>query len=94
MAEATEPQIKKSHRPLEAFLRHQAKAAEHAGKAVFNLVPCEARRHGRAAARECLLSFRALIDGVVDRLDDKPAGVRPAAREPREPVKKIKVEVE
>lgn len=77
---------------LEGFFRHQRRAVEHTGKAIFNLVPREARRHGRAAIREGLLSFRVLINDALDVLEDDSSSARRAAS--GKPGKKIKVEVQ
>ena len=86
--------MNKSRNPLEVFVRHQVKATEHASKAVFHLVTQESRDHGKAALRECLLSFRALIDGAVDTLGETPAAGETSALPPRGTAKKIKIEVD
>jgi hypothetical protein len=75
--------------PLEGFLQHQARAARHVGKALAGLVPQEARAHGRAAAKEWLLSIQVLIDGASQALEREGP-----ANSPSEPASKVKVEVQ
>jgi len=67
--EKTTPKGPKGPRgPLGESFEHQVRAARHAGKALAGLVPQEARTHGRAAAKEWLLSIRVLIDGATQAL--------------------------
>jgi hypothetical protein len=87
MAEMQLPETRAN--AVKDFADHQAQAAKHLRKVVFNLVPGEARAHGKAALKEGLLSLRTLIDGAVEWLERSQAA-QPAAKQP---ANKTKVKV-
>lgn len=92
MAEQTSPPLERRGGVLWAVARHQMNALRHTGKALASLVPAETRRHGRAAAREWLLSLHVLLDEAAAMLDDEAAA--PAQAAPAQRSRKVKVKVE
>jgi hypothetical protein len=57
--------------PLNEFLTHQRKAAEETFKALDALIPPDFRTHGRAAKEEFLTSFKVLIEGTAEAIEQE-----------------------
>ncbi|MFP4322635.1 MAG: hypothetical protein ACLFTK_09290 [Anaerolineales bacterium] len=53
---------------FDAFMEHQRKALDEAGKAVEALIPPDFRTHGRAAFDEAVEGFRVLINSTIDEV--------------------------
>lgn len=80
--------------PLEAFLHHQGRALEETGRALASLLPREFRTHAGNALDESCASFKVLVDGVIDGVQDTLDWLRstPAGDEPGK--EKVKVDVD
>lgn len=92
MAEPTSGPRRRELEGLRLFAQHQIRAARHMGEALASLIPKEARAHSRAAVREWLLSFRALIDEAAGALGGEDAAATGTPSPQR--AKKVKVKVE
>jgi hypothetical protein len=83
-------------KPFDAFLEHQRRAAEEAGKALESLLPPEFREHGKAAINESIAGFRVLIDALMEEL--KSTGSKEAEGKSEEtpptPIRRTKVKVD
>jgi hypothetical protein len=55
--------------PFDAFIEHQRRAVEEAGKAIEALVPPGFKEHGSEAAREFSKSFKVLADAAITELE-------------------------
>jgi hypothetical protein len=71
-----EPETKQ---PLTAFVEHQVNAAHETLEALRGLLPPEFRTHARAARHEFLLSFKVLLEGVTEKVEQEMARARQAA---------------
>ncbi len=67
--------------PFVEFVEHQANAAHETLEALRGLLPPEFRTHARAARHEFLLSFKVLLEGVTERVEQEMARARQAAAE-------------
>lgn len=92
-----QPRAKKeeveARNPLDAFVRHQARALEETGKAFASLLPKDFRTHANAALEETRASWEALFDGVLDTVECTVGRLRGKPKEGGEK-EKVKVEVE
>jgi cytochrome c556 len=92
----TKPESPTQEKPrsgLDAFIHHQGKALEETGKAFASLLPKDFRTHAGNAVEECMASFEALADGVIDTVE---CGLDKLRTKPKEDddTAKVKVEVE
>lgn len=55
--------------PLEAFIYHQRRALEEAGKAIDALLPDGFKEHGSAASKEFVKSFQVLVDAAITEIE-------------------------
>ena len=69
------------------FTEHVRAASKSMKKAWGSLIPKEFWQHRREARREMLLAMRSLVDGAIDRLEEKEEATKPPTR------RKTKVEV-
>jgi hypothetical protein len=91
-SKTTEPEPKRS--PLSAFVHHQQKAVGETGKAIGSLFPKEFREHTGKAFEEGKAGVTALINGVVDGVEQVLEKLRCSSGEEAESKTKVKVEVE
>jgi len=54
--------------PFDAFLDHQKKALNEAGRALESLIPVEFREHGRQAFKEVVEGYRELFNTALDEV--------------------------
>ncbi len=84
----------KSESPLRAFVTHQRNAAREVCQAVEALVPPDVRTHSREARKEFLLSFKSLLEGVSEIVDNEAKRSKPGDSGPSTTGKnKVRVEV-
>lgn len=55
--------------PLEAFVFHQRRALEEAGKALDALLPERFKEHGSVASKEFVKGFQVLIDAAITEIE-------------------------
>ncbi|GIL12550.1 MAG: hypothetical protein DWB42_20215 [Chloroflexi bacterium] len=55
--------------PLEAFIYHQRRALEEAGKALDALLPDGFKEHGSAASKEFIKGFQVLVDAAITEIE-------------------------
>ena len=69
----SDPQPNKSEAktPFAAFLEHQTNAAQETLQAFQALVPPDFRKHSAVARHEFLLSFKALVDGATEAIENE-----------------------
>ena len=77
--------------PLDAFVRHQAKAVEETGRAFASLLPKEFRTHAGKAFDESRASFEVLFDGVIETVE---SGLHKLRSKPQDESGKEKVQVD
>jgi len=65
---------KKYDAAFDAFVEHQRKAAEEAGKALDALLPPEFKEHSKAAFNESVEGFRVLVNIFLDEVKLKDEG--------------------
>lgn len=57
-------------KPFDAFIEHQKKAIEEAGKALVALLPEDFKEHGQTAFKEVIEGYRKLFNATIDELID------------------------
>jgi cytochrome c556 len=57
-------------KPFDAFIEHQKKAIEEAGKALVALLPEDFKEHGQSAFKEVVEGYRRLFNAAIDELID------------------------
>ncbi len=55
--------------PLEAFVYHQRRALEEAGKALDALLPERFKEHGSVASKEFIKGFQVLVDAAITEIE-------------------------
>src|SRR5512138_2720998 len=55
--------------PLEAFIYHQRRALEEAGKAIDALLPDRFKEHGSVASQEFVKGFQVLVDAAITEIE-------------------------
>ena len=55
--------------PLEAFVFHQRRALEEAGKAIDALLPDRFKEHGTVASKEFVKGFQVLVDAAITEIE-------------------------
>lgn len=73
-------------KPFEAFVEHQKKAIEEAGKALVALLPEDFKEHGQTAFKEVIEGYRKLFNATIDEIIDtmEKAKLRKPEQEPVE----------
>jgi|GEM_PF-5292513 len=56
--------------PISAFVDHQARALQEAGRAAISLIPSGLRQHGWNALEESAKGFGVLVNAVSDGVND------------------------
>ncbi|NWG17613.1 MAG: hypothetical protein HXY41_13385 [Chloroflexi bacterium] len=63
------PEAEEGKSPLEAFIFHQRRALEEAGKALDALLPDGFKEHGSAASKEFIKGFQVLVDAAITEIE-------------------------
>lgn len=58
-------------KPFDAFIEHQKKAIEEAGKAIESLLPEGFKEHGQSAFKEVIEGYRKLFNATIDEMIGK-----------------------
>jgi hypothetical protein len=85
--------------PLEAFVYHQRRALEEAGKALDALLPERFKEHGSVASKEFVKGFQVLVDAAITEIEKATSKVEATVEDDEDRPSttgksKVKVQVE
>lgn len=90
--------VEEEKSPLEAFIYHQRRALEEAGKAIDALLPDRFKEHGTVASKEFVKGFQVLVDAAITEIEKATSKAESAVDDEDRPSTtgkaKVKVEVE
>ncbi len=98
VAEIVDVSAEEPKTPFEAFLYHQRRALEEAGKALEALLPEGFKEHSANAGREFVKGWQALVDAAIAEIEKATSKAEEEAEAAAKPVTtgktKVKVQVE
>lgn len=98
LAEIVDVPAEEPKTPFEAFLYHQRRALEEAGKALEALLPEGFKEHSSTARREFVKGLQVLVDAAIAEIEKATSKAEEEAEEAVKPVTtgktKVKVQVE